>query len=84
MGTKNLHFAWAPFPRFSAAAAFVAIKRAGLKPSLNLLWAPEGALTNRGWRQVANDDRLSLPSQADFLESGQGNKGKRPFFRSFF
>ena len=54
-----------------AAAAFVAIKRAGLKPSLNLLWALEGALTDRDWRQVANDDRLSLLSQVEFLESGQ-------------
>lgn len=54
-----------------AAAAFVAIKRVGLKPSLNLLWALEGALTDRDWRQVANDDRLSLLSQVEFLESGQ-------------
>lgn len=30
-----------------AVAAYVAVKRAGGKPSLNLLWALEGALTDR-------------------------------------
>lgn len=28
--------------------------------SLNLLWALEGALSGRSWRQVAEQDRLSL------------------------
>jgi len=49
----------------------VAIKRTGLKPSLNFLWVLEGALTNADWRQVTNDDRLFLASQVEFLESGQ-------------
>ena len=52
-----------------AAAAFVAVKRAGGKPSLNLLWALEGALTQRDWRVVAREDRLSLLTQVEALET---------------
>lgn len=51
-----------------AAAAFVAVKRAGCAPSLNLLWAIEGALTNRNWKDVARSDRLSLLTQVEILE----------------
>ena len=43
-----------------AVAAYVAVQRAGFKPSLNLLWAIEGALSNRHWQDVARDDRLDL------------------------
>ena len=50
-----------------AAAAFVAVQRAGCKPSLNLLWAMEGALTNRDWKDVARNDRLSLLIQVEIL-----------------
>ena len=51
-----------------SAAAFVAVKRAGCTPSLNLLWAIEGALTDRDWKAVAKDDRLSLLTQVEILE----------------
>jgi DNA transformation protein and related proteins len=51
-----------------AAAAFVAVKRAGCAPSLNLLWAIEGALTDRDWKEVAKNDRLSLLTQVEILE----------------
>jgi DNA transformation protein len=40
--------------------AYVAVKRAGGRPSLNLLWALEGALTGRRWQEVARDDRTTL------------------------
>lgn len=52
-----------------SAAAFVAVKRAGCAPSLNLLWAIEGALTNRDWKTVAKNDRLTLLTQVEILES---------------
>lgn len=52
-----------------AAAAFVAVRRAGCAPSLNLLWAIEGALTDRDWKVVAKGDRLSLLSQVEALEN---------------
>lgn len=51
-------------------AAFVAVKRAGCAPSLNLLWAIEGALTNRRWREVSKSDRTSLLFQLDDYEQG--------------
>ena len=53
-----------------AAAAFVAVKRAGCAPSLNLLWAVEGALTDRDWKEVAKSDRLTLLTQVEILEKG--------------
>ena len=51
-----------------SAAAFVAVMRAGCTPSLNLLWAIEGALTDRHWKEVAKNDRLSLLNQVEILE----------------
>lgn len=49
-------------------AAYVAVKRAGCSPSLNLLWAIEGALTNRDWKDISRDDRTSLLIQLDDYE----------------
>ncbi len=54
-----------------AAVALVAVKRAGCEPSLNLLWAIKGALTQRDWKEVARGDRLSLLTQVEILEKGQ-------------
>lgn len=43
-----------------AVAAFARVKRSGADPSLNLLWALEGALTGLPWQVVARDHRASL------------------------
>jgi DNA transformation protein len=43
-----------------AVAAFVRVKRSGGSPSLNLLWALEGALTGLRWQEVAREHRTSL------------------------
>lgn len=43
-----------------AVQAFVRTKAQCPSVSLNLLWALEGALSGRPWRQVAEQDRLSL------------------------
>lgn len=51
-----------------APAAYVAVRRAGTRPSLNLLWALEGALSGRRWQDVARDDRLRLLLEVDRLE----------------
>lgn len=53
------------------AAAYVAVKRAGCTPSLNLLWAIERALTDRDWKEVAKSDRLSLLTQVEELEKSK-------------
>ncbi len=41
-------------------AAFVAVRRAGCSPSLNFLWAIEGAISDRDLKVVAREDRLRL------------------------
>ena len=51
-----------------AVAAYVAVKRSGATPSLNLLWALEGALTDRNWLDVAADDRMALLLQLEDYE----------------
>jgi DNA transformation protein len=55
--------------RMGSIAAFVAVKRAGLGPSLNLLWALEGALTGRHWKEVARTDRTALLLLLDDFET---------------
>jgi len=54
-----------------AVRAYVLVKRTGANASLNLLWALEGALTDRPWRDVARNDRLSLMLQVESLEKGE-------------
>lgn len=55
-----------------AVAAFIAVKAAGYTPSLNLLWAIEGALTNQDWKIISRNDRTSLLFQLDDFERGHG------------
>ncbi len=43
-----------------AVRAFQRVERAGQAPSLNLLWALEGALCGRRWQTVARNARLRL------------------------
>lgn len=51
-----------------AVSAYIAVKAAGCTPSLNLLWAIEGALTDRDWKKVSRDERTSLLMQLDDYE----------------
>lgn len=44
--------------------AYVRVKRAGFKPSLNLLYALEGALMGCHWQQVDVSRRSELATQA--------------------
>jgi DNA transformation protein and related proteins len=53
-------------------AAFLAVKRAGCSPSLNFLWAIEGALSGRDWKVVAKEDRLRLLMQLEDAEKHRG------------
>ncbi len=59
-------------------AAFVRVKRAGFKPSLNLLYALEGAILDCHWQDVPEERRSLL-----ILEAGEAvallpqPKGKR-------
>ena len=51
-----------------AVRAYVAVKRAGAKPSLNLLWALEGALTDCDWKEIARTQRLELLTELELTE----------------
>ncbi|WP_084637437.1 TfoX/Sxy family protein [Paludibacterium yongneupense] len=48
-----------------SVAAYLAVKKTGGSPSLNLLWAIEGALTDRDWKEVSRNERTSLLFQLD-------------------
>lgn len=48
-----------------AVAAFIKVKRAGFKPSLNLLYALEGALLGCHWQQVPAERRSELMLAAE-------------------
>jgi DNA transformation protein len=51
--------------KLGAAAAFLMVQQAGLRPSRNLLWAMEGALTGRHWLKLTESDRERLLRQVD-------------------
>ncbi|MDW8478909.1 MAG: TfoX/Sxy family protein [Xanthomonadales bacterium] len=50
----------ADLERLGALEAFLRVKRAGFRPSLNLLWALEGALLRCHWTAVPEARRLEL------------------------
>jgi DNA transformation protein and related proteins len=54
--------------RLGAVKAYLMVKRSGAKPSLNLLWAMEGALTDTPWQEVAREHRLSLLMALEAME----------------
>lgn len=58
-----------------AVPAFLAVRRAGQKPSLNLLWALEGALSGRDWKAVAQHERTALLMQLDDSAAGRTPPG---------
>jgi DNA transformation protein len=51
--------------RAGAVEAFRRVRRAVPRVSVNLLWALEGALTDRAWQDVARTDRTRLLLQLD-------------------
>jgi DNA transformation protein len=46
--------------RLGSVGAYRAVLASGQAGNLNLLWAIEGALSNRDWREVARSDKLRL------------------------
>ncbi len=46
--------------QLGAVAVYAMVKRRRKGASLNLLWALEGALTGRGWQEVARTERTRL------------------------
>ncbi len=48
-----------------ALAAYVRVRRAGFKPSLNLLYALEGAILDCHWQSIPDTRRAELIGQAE-------------------
>ena len=48
-----------------ALAAYVRVKRAGFRPSLNLLYALEGAILDRHWQDIPEARREQLVAEAE-------------------
>lgn len=48
-----------------AVEAYWKVKQAGYNPSLNLLYALEGAITHTHWNRLSNDDRHRLMIELD-------------------
>ncbi|MFN3311698.1 MAG: TfoX/Sxy family protein, partial [Thermomonas sp.] len=48
-----------------AVGAYVKVRRAGFKPSLNLLYALEGALADCHWQEVPDARRAELVQAAE-------------------
>jgi DNA transformation protein and related proteins len=52
-----------------SVAAFMKVKRAGFRPSLNLLYSLEGALLGCHWQQLPNERRGELLLAVDAAEA---------------
>lgn len=61
-----------------AVGAFAKIKRAGFKPSLNLLYSLEGALTGQHWQSLAPERRAQLLAELDIALAQLPNARGRP------
>ena len=59
-----------------AIAAFIKVKKAGFKPSLNLLYALAGALEDCHWQQLGSERREQLQAELAAQEEALGMTGK--------
>lgn len=57
-----------------SVSAYVKVKQAGCKPSLNFLWGLESALTGEHWREVARNHRASLLLALETIEKAAQEK----------
>jgi DNA transformation protein and related proteins len=53
--------------QLGSVVAFHQVQATGLRPSLNLLWALEGALTGEHWQRISREHRTSLLLALDAL-----------------
>jgi hypothetical protein len=61
-----------------AIGAFLKVRRAGFKPSLNLLYSLEGALTGCHWQQIPAPRRLQLQAELEQAIAEQPAPRGRP------
>jgi DNA transformation protein len=62
-----------------AVRAYVAVRRSGARPSLNLLWALEGAITGQRWQDVARTARACCSRSRTSWRSAACPWPDRPF-----
>jgi len=55
--------------RLGAVEAFMKVKRAGFRPSLNLLYALEGALADCHWADLPDERKAALLQEAEAAEA---------------
>lgn len=58
--------------KHGAVGAFIKVKKAGFKPSLNLLYALAGALDDCHWQQLGGERRESLLAELAAQEEALG------------
>lgn len=58
--------------KMGAVGAFILVKAAGGKPSLNFLWGLESVITGQHWRVVARHSRTALLMELE--ERSQTNR----------
>ena len=46
-------------------ASFLAVRRTGARPSLNLLWALAGALSDRHWQDISAAEKTTLLAELE-------------------
>jgi DNA transformation protein len=52
-----------------AARAFAMVRRSPAKPSLNLLWGMESAISGVPWQTIARQNRLALLMELEEIEN---------------
>ena len=69
---------WDDVAAIGPLEAFMRVKRAGFKPSLNLLYALEGAMAGCHWQQVDVNRRAELAAQAQAAIAALPNSRRNP------
>ncbi len=58
-----------------AARAYALVRRSASKPSLNLLWGLEAAISAVPWQTIARQNRLSLLIELEEIEKDMADGG---------
>ncbi|MBS0569181.1 MAG: TfoX/Sxy family protein [Proteobacteria bacterium] len=62
--------------RLGPVDAFMKVKRAGFRPSLNLLYALAGAIENRHWADLPDEQKHALVAAAEANETANPIKSR--------
>ncbi|MCB1035112.1 MAG: TfoX/Sxy family protein [Acidobacteria bacterium] len=69
LGAAGIFFR-ADLEEVGAARAFHRVRQAGFRPSLNLLWALQGALFDLDWQDLPRELKDQLRKEVAALEAG--------------